>query len=701
MISPSSIDYNDKHYYILRDIEYSNLQRIDYRNLCFRVMNALNGDPLENLYEKSVKNALKTVDQQFKQEAQAICSSVPSGYTRILGELTDFAISQLTSGVDQFKFEVLFNAHISNEKLDLMNSTIRGVYRKYNMEALGEAIGADQERYGMGASFTWWGEHGLELRQIAPQDVLMSTNIYSSERKPIGITEMISYKDLRKFIEDEGLHQEIELPGGRKIMGIKTLNNMDIPIDDLNDLPYCPYIKPFGKYMQRKYTVSPVKYTLEECWGEIVSSRGFVDINHELTPTTSAETRSKSNFDGADVERTYYWDDKKKDLYVVINRMYVLKKLELVPSKKHERELTDAEKKEREEIFEHLEHFNPIDIAPYMLKREYVYPYTPVFGCLEYFDRYYAYNSMYNHNTYILSLLTFVSSASNRKELQKMMLGSGAVLDDIDGDIQILQKPQDMSALLNHLARLEQKMQDALSSYPATAITAMQKDRGTAAADGQLQETVSMGLSMPNKHLEMWASSLIYKALCLSIAFKKDLIQNKDMVLGYEDEAFSKILKSRRIEVVSKARAKVMNRIKAANVMALVPVLTQNPYIDQEKFLVDAIRIATYGDMDAANYIKKPELPPAQIQTNQQAGANVARAYTDEQELATTRPFDYAVSRTDMSSLPPNEQAEIAAMGSMIAEQGAGTANTSGLVMPPNSISAVPEVAGIQANEVI
>ena len=691
--NPGNIDYDEEHSYLLQWVRESRWARMEHRKFVQKVNLALDGCVESNRYEEAIKNAAKGMTGQYASLADALCKSVPSGRTNVFKRYTDLTVTQLASGYDDFDYRP-YDPYNTMEPTDYDKyaSMLEQIYIEKDIDGLVTGAVRSGVRYGGGYIFKLpytvdeEGPDGKKtkkvkyhIKRLDSQDMLLDgTRFQTTDDRFIGFSEMISFRDAAEYIKEKGLWVENTGARAGEPKGyIKTLNRMDIPLNSLKEISLCTWLTPAYKW-------DNIKYDMKTAFSNI----------SQTAITQDPKKRSESNYGGADIERVYMYDKKKNTLFVLLSQFYVMEAIKM-----------DEKEIKFDYEFEGHEHTLkkkiclPCPIHEFAFEEDSynTYPITPARAALDLFEQHYSYTSLYRHNGYIMSLITFISNSSNADELKKMMLGSGVILENIDGDIQTLIKSHDLSILTGLIQQLELQMQEDLNAYPPFAVSQMVNDRASAAESNSLQQTIAQGLALAKKNVDKFAAGLI-RAFMLDHAILSEeplAFNNK----GEYDEAAARVLATEAlIQVKSKNASLLGAKMDSSNAMAILGMIDPAKYLNQDTLapaLIDKAFGGSFSRGQRATFVKKPEITVDEMNANAMGGANMAGNITAEQGAADADPYGRAMG--DMADqLPPEVMGQVMERAQQMA---AGGENPNPAAQEANVPVSDPEQAGLMAND--
>ena len=319
MESIEGIDYNLWPNHVIQWLEESEVARVNYQYWLWRANLAKLGKPCKNLYQQELDSNLdKIADVEKRNSYKKHCIKVPEGSSFALKKAVDNRANQMSCGVDAYEYQVNdpYNI-IKPDTADLLAAQCQQDYVQNKLNVMSATFSRDLTWAGVAAVLIKYDpiSDKNKVMRINPKNIWFDTK-YSSlglERFR-GYSTMISWKKLKKMIaddKDEEVNLDIKAPDrsitreeekdAKKYWGIdktakynnrkiRTLNGLDIYVEDLNRLAASPQLGGLNYFYEydhdlhtcynlnwyRTYASDPVKRTNSQYNGDDVEDRKSV-----------------------------------------------------------------------------------------------------------------------------------------------------------------------------------------------------------------------------------------------------------------------------------------------------------------------------------------------------------------------------------------------------------------------------------------
>ncbi len=718
------IDFNNQYNYVLQWLYESVFARNAYRALLFRTSLAKEGKPSKNLYQEMMTtNAGKITDKEKKQKYMNMCACLPTGTSFALANAVDNRANQLAGGVDSYECEVNDPYMvIDDETEDLLAAKCQQDYVESGLKYMASQFSDDLTWTGMTAVLVKYDPENdnNKIYRINPKNTWFDTK-YSSlgQERFRGYSTMISWAKLLKMIEHDGdeINPSIEVNSqslfddkgqvkkDAKVTKtkIETLNGLSVYIQDLNKLATSPQLQEvvpntvFGEYL----------HDLNDCY----------NLGWYHTFANDAEARTKSGYNGDDVELTVMYDLSRKIEFKIINRRYIIS----ANSKCFRRKIP-------------YEIINPVTQTIKITKQEYClncplifkferrnmdmkpYPQAPVFPLLDEHDKLCAQIAKREHVTNILSLLRIVANSADAESIGDTLNIMGVILDDIQGDIQTIALNYNYEPIDSEINRLEALIKTRLKGYDDFDAMQAMGDRASAAESGMATGAIAQGLSTLQQTVMELYADIARQCIGNRVTYSKN--GNFRVWNGgdYSSLSVQEMSLLTIIDVKPKLAKKVQERAIATNALSMVGSLGQTGLVNAEgvAYLMEQ---AMFGQMPrglAARFVNKPNVTPETVAANAQQGSNMAQALQQNQIAYEQNPTAYEALDVTQSMTPDqiddvismysdqvnNEDSSMVdeTMAEDIAAQGATPVDTTGGGVSFGDIGIGSEAAGDLAN---
>lgn len=656
------LNFNDKWSYPIQWLQESYWARFAYRELLFRASLAKEGLPSRNLYqEQMTANTNRITDAEKRQKFKDMCACLPIGRSFALANAVDNRANQLAGGVDSYECEVNDPYMvIDDETEDLLAAQCSIDYAKSGVKFLSAQFAEDLSWSGMVAVLVKYNPKTdeNEVFRVNPKNTWWDTKYSSLGKERFrGFSTMISFSALLAMIENDGdeINPNLTAPD-RSIFDSKgnidkeakytdhhidTVNGLRLYVEDLNKLATTPGL-------QGAYDI--------DIWGEYSHDlHDCYNLNWYHTFATDPEARTKSGYNGDDVELTVVYDLTRKIEFKIINRRYVIS----ANSKAFRRQIpyeiinpfTQTIKLTSEEyclgcplIFQ-FERRN-MDLKPY--------PQAPVFPLLDEHDELCSQIAKRKHVTNILSLLRIQANAADADSLGDALNIMGIILDDIQGDIGTVSLAYNYEPIDSEINRLEAEIKARLKGYDDFDAMQAMGDRASAAESGMATGAIAQGLTtLQQTVMQLYAD---IARLCIGNRVTYSDKNNFRVYNGgdYSTLTIQQMASLAIVDVKPKLAKKVQQRALATNALALVANLGQSDFMSQElmSYLVEQALFEQMPRGMASKLLNKPTVSPETIQANAQQAQNMATALQQNQQMYEQNPGAYELNNVMQSASP-------------------------------------------------
>lgn len=663
--SDNYINFNNKWNYPIQWIEESYGARFMYQGLLYRTARMLHGEPFKNTYQDDVNSNLGPLSDEERGSLNSSCLTVPKGHSFMLADAIKTISNQLSSGVDTYEYTIddpfMTIAPDLEERLstqcsiDYANNKLGSYAGTYTNDMLCSGLVAVLVKYDP--------KHNKNIvERINPKNTWVDTMYHSTGRERYrGYSTMISWNELKKMVSDDGdeINTTIEAPAESifdekgefkkakyKNRKIRTLNGLDIYVDDINRIATSPQLQSvptiFGEY----------NHDFIQCY----------NMQYYHTLATDPKARTKNGYNGMDVELTVIYDLNRKIEFKIINRRFVIS----MNKRAFRRGLFFSETnpltnqkvyRYREEslecplIFKFLKP-NTMDDAPY--------PISPVFDLLDKHDELCGWIARRNHVSKILSILRIETNGADASSMKDLFNVMGIVIDDVQGEINSVNFQYSYDPIDSQIERLTEDIQRHLSSYTQFDALQMMGDRASAAESGMATGAIAQGVAdVQNALMDLYAD---IARLCLmnrviySPTDEFPIVNNGNYsTITIQDMALHAI-----IRVKSAMSKKVQERQLAANSMAVLSNLGQEFSPRLKAILIEQ---ALYGQVPRKtveeNLINIPS-SEKEIETARLMAQNQAQMLQQNQAMYEQDPTSYETQNV-IDNFSPDEVNQIIA----------------------------------------
>lgn len=656
------IDWNNACSYPLQWMWESQYARDAYRGYLYRVALAKEGLPSKNLYqEKMQSNVRKIGDKEKQKKFLDMCACLPIGRSFALANAVDNRANQLAGGVDTYECEVNDPYMVIDDKTeDLLAAKCEQDYAESDIKYMASQFSDDLTWTGMVAVLVkYCPETGKNrVLRINPKNTWFDTKYSSTgEERFRGYSTMISFDRLLKMIEDDGDEANPNLTAPERSIfddkgeidksakfskkHIDTVNGLRIYVEDLNKLATSPALQ--GNIYQQ--------------WNEYTHDLSCYNFGWYKSMANDAEAKTKSGYNGDDVELTVMYDLARKVEFKIINRRYVIS----ANSKAFRRKIP-------------YEIINPVAQTVKIKKEDFClgcplifkyerrntdlkpYPVAPVFPLLDEHDEVCSLIAKRKHVTDILSILRIRANSSDADSLGDTLNIMGVILDELQGDIETVNLANQYSyePLDAEINRLESVIKDRLKGYDDFDAMQAMGDRASAAESGLATGAIAQGLTtLQQTVMSLYAD---IARLCIGNYVTYSDKGNFKVWNGgdYSSLTIQQMATLAIVNVKPKLAKKVQERAIATNALGLVTNLAGSGLLNQEG-VAYLLEQAMFGQVPrglAAKFVNKPSVTPEAIAANAQQGANMAQALQINQQAYVNSPIPYEANSAMQSASP-------------------------------------------------
>lgn len=655
MESIEGIDYNLWPNHVIQWLEESEVARVNYQYWLWRANLAKLGKPCKNLYQQELDSNLdKITDIEKRNSYKKHCIKVPEGSSFALKKAVDNRANQMACGVDAYEYQVNdpYNI-IKPDTADLLAAQCQQDYVKNKLNVMSATFSRDLTWAGVAAVLIKYDpiSDKNKVMRINPKNIWFDTK-YSSlglERFR-GYSTMISWKKLKKMIaddKDEDVNLDIKAPDrsitreeekdAKKYWGIdktakynnrkiRTLNGLDIYVEDLNRLAASPQLGGLNYFYE-------YDHDLHTCY----------NLNWYRTYASDPVKRTNSQYNGDDVELTVIYDLDKKIEYKVINRRYVISANSKAFRRKIAFTITNpitGEQKERLDDFcldcplkFQFEEQENMDSFPH--------PWAPVFSLLDTHDEVCAWRAKREHVSKILSILRIETNGADAVSLRGVLNIMGIVLDDIQGDINSINFQYSYDPIDSEIAFRENRIQQLLHAYDQFDALQAMGDRASAAESGMAVGAIAQGLSTHQNAIMQLYADIARQCIANRVAYSPNqefpiVSLGEERALTLQEMALDAI-----INVKPALAAKVAERTIAANAMQVLASFSGRLSKSLEAYLMEKAMLGIMPKGFAESGILDQGANPQEIALAQQQAQNDAQMLAQNQQAYEQNPAEY------------------------------------------------------------
>ncbi len=677
MQSYDFIDWNHEWNYPIQWLEESDFARTQYQYWLWRVSLAKLGKPCKNLYQEELKTNLNNVSKADQEKYKEYCKTVPEGTSFALKKAADNRANQMSSGVDTYEYQINDPYMIIDaDTEDLLAARCEQDYVENKLGILSATFSRDLTWAGVAAVIVKYDpiSDKNKVMRINPKNIWFDTK-YSSlgiERFR-GYSTMISWKKLKAMIADdpnEEVNLEIKAPDtsitietvdgeGKKKYGInekakysnrkiRTLNGLDIYVEDLNRMAVSPQLNGLSEYGE-------YDHDLRTCY----------NLNWYRTYATDPEKKVKSAYNGDDVELTVIYDLDNKIEFKIINRRYVIAANKNAFHRKIAFTITNpvtGEQKTRLDDF-CLDCPLKFQFEEQENMDKFPHPWSPIFSLLDTHDELCGWRAKRDHVSKILSILRIETNGADATSLRGVLNIMGVVLDDIQGDINSINFQYDYTPIDSEIAFRENRIQQLLHAYDQFDALQAMGDRASAAESGMALGAVAQGLSTHQNAIMQLYADIARQCIANRVAYSSRM---EFPVAGYGARSSSISIQAMALDAVVNVKPmltkKVQERTIAANALQILGTLKDQLSQDIQAYLIEQIMMGTMPRGFAQSGILDKGPSEQEMALAQQQAKNDAMALQQNQQAYEQNPVDYEVSSAMQNNTPEEIDQMIAGM---------------------------------------
>ena len=670
------IDWNHDWNYPIQWLEESDSARTSYHYWLWRASLAKLGKPCKNLYQEELKSNLNKVDSVDRAKYEEYCRCVPEGTSFAIKKAVDNRANQMASGVDTYEYKINdpFGI-IDDDTEDLLSAQCQIDYVRNRLNILSATFSRDLTWAGLAAVIVKYDpvSDKNKVLRVNPKNVWFDTK-YSSlglERFR-GYSTMISWKKLKEMIandDNEEVNLDIKAPDrsilkeeddgkGKKVWNvdksakysnrkIRTLNGLDIYVEDINRLATSTQlsggINQFDEY----------DHDLRTCY----------NLNWYRTYASDPKVRSKSLYNGDDVELTVLYDLDQKIEFKIINRRYVISANGKAFHRKIAFTITNpvtGEQKTRMDDF-CLDCPLKIQFEEEENMDKFPHPWSPVFSLLDTHDELCGWRAKRDHVSKILSILRIETNAADAASLRGVLNIMGIVLDDIQGDINSINFQYDYTPIDSEIAFREQRIQQLLHSYDQFDALQAMGDRASAAESGMALGAVAQGLSTHQNAIMQLYADIARQCIANRVAYSP----RQDFPISNYGSNSSVSIQQMALDAIINVRpamaVQIHEKAVAANALQLVANLAQSGLVNKDgiAYLMERALMGTVPRKVASSFVREQGPSQEEIALAQQQAQNEAMALQQNQQAYEQNPVPYEVDNVMQTQSPDDIDAII------------------------------------------
>ncbi len=705
-MSKDYIDFNNDYSYPLQWIYESMPARYSYQCMIHRVNLAMQGKPSKNLYKAELESNLKNLSEaDMSKEDKARCLCVPEGESFVLRKAVQNRMNQMAGGVDSYECEVNDPyLLVDDETIDLLSAKCHQDYIESDLESFSSVFSRDLTNYGVAAVLVNYcpKTEKNEILRINPKNIWFDTMYTTTGKERFrGYSTMISWAKLKEMIEKDkdSINYKLDVPDrsvynknekmdahikvGRK--KITTLNDLDIYIQDMNKLAVAPDLQGYPLSYFSEYD-----HDLNNCY----------NLSWYRTFATDPEAKTRSGYNGDDVELTVIYDLDRKIEFKIINRRFVIS----ANCHSFRREITFP-------IYNPMTDETTYRVDEYCLdcplkfrfeeknnRDIYSYPFAPAFTLLDTHDKLCAWRAKREHVSKILSILRIETNGADASSLKKTLNIMGIILDDIQGDINSINFQYDYTAIDTEIQYLEGVIVESLSAYTQFDALQAMGDRASAAESGMAQGAIAQGLATHQKAIMRLYGDIARQCLANRVVYSANQEFPVYNIGGYSSVTAQQMATVVLVDVKPRLAKEVREKAMSANAVAIATNFKDILTPEGIAYFLEQAMLGQAPRKVIATFIQKPGASKEEVAAAQQQAMNQAEMLKQNQQAYEANPTGYEVKNV-MENATPGEIDSL--IMSMAGGNGEPAVGNSSAVEPPASDEqeAVPENIDMQGQE--
>lgn len=700
------VDWNVDSNRVLQWLYESMPARYSYQCQIHRANLAMQGKPSRNLYKEELESNLKRIpEEELSSDDRARCLCVPEGESFVVRRAVQNRMSQMSSGVDSY--ECVVNDPymlIEPDTEDLLAAKCEQDYVENKLGTFSSIFSRDLTLYGMTAALVNYCPvtDKNEVLRINPKNVWFDTMYTSTGKERFrGYSTMISFAKLKEMLEKEKENEEInsmlEVPDrsmfnknsqpdkhikiGRK--KITTINDLEIYIQDMNRLAASADLQGYPMSYFAEYD-----HDLNNCY----------NLGWYRTLATDAEAKTKSGYNGDDVELTVVYDLDRKVEFKVINRRFVISAnhnafCRTVVFPIHN-PITDEETYRVEEFA--LECPLKFQFEEQAARDIASYPISPVFTLLDEHDKLCAWRAKREHVTKILSILRIETGGADATSLRKTLNVMGVILDDVQGDINSINFAYDYNPIDSQISYIENTIIAVLHAYDQFDALQAMGDRASAAESGMALGAIAQGLVVHQNAIMQMYAEIARQSLANRVVYSPS---QEFAVTNYGQNSsitIQQMALNAIINVKPRLAKEIHEKTMASNAIAIASNFKEILTPDGVAYFLSQGMLGQAPRKLIASFINVPGASAQEVANAQLQAQNQAMMLQQNQQMYEQNPVSYEVNNVRRNATPEEMDQIIASFSG-----GAPMGGQGGAIEPPTDdlAESSPELLDMQQQE--
>lgn len=668
--SNNTLDFNLDANTVIQWIQESEQSRREYQCLLHRVNMAMQGIPSKNLYQEELTSNINRLDPMEREAAKKSgCTTVKEGRSYILRKAIANRMNQMSGGVDAYEYQINDPyMMVDDDTEDLLSAKCEQDYIENKLEEFAPKFSQDLTNAGMAAVLVKYCSEKDKntIERINPKNVWWDTMYSTTGRERFrGYSLMISWDKLKHIIEVENdvINNKLEVPrtsifdkdgkmsqaakiGKKKI---RTVNDLDIYINDMNKLAESPSLQgsvsTWGEY----------DHDLMTCY----------NLGYYRSFANDPEAKTKSGYNGQDVELTVIYDLDRKIEFKVINRRYVISAN--VDSFRRQIAFPIYDPRTDQTTYR-VDDFCldcPLKIQfSEMGGRDYLsYPLPPVLPFLEVHDELCAWRAKRDHVVHILSILRIETNGADATSLRKTLNIMGVILDDIQGDVNSINFAYDFNPIDSQIQYLENTIIEGLHAYDQFDALQTMGDRASAAESGMAVGAIAQGLATHQNAIMALYADIARQCIANRVAYSTEQEFPINNCGDYRSITIQQMALNAIVNVKPKLAKRAQERTLAANALTLLGSLKD---VLPQEGMAYLIQQAMFGQVPrklAGSFVKQQGPSEQEIALAQQQAQNQAQMLQQNQMAYEQDPMAYETQNVMNTQSPEAIDQIIAGIG--------------------------------------
>lgn len=646
------IDFNQPYNYVLQWLYESESARNKYQLDCRKVDLAFVGKPSRNYYQEDLNSNIDAVaDGAVRESYRKACVNAPVGESFVMHQAVMNRASQIAGGVDSYEC-VLDDPYMiaDPQSADLIAAMCEHDYIRSNLGSKAPIFSQDLTKYGMTVALVRYDkeEDRNIITRIHPKNCWVDTkySVDGSERFRAYST-MISFNSLVDIIKKDGDKVNTRLSaydrsifdGDGKIDNvstydkktIRTLNGLRFYVQDLNRLAGSTELETaLGSFPE-------YQHDLQTCYNS----------GYYRSLANDAEAKTKTGYEGDDVELTVLYDLNRKIEFKIINRRFVISANEKAFRRKINVEIDNPV---RNSVKDKLIDFKLECPLKFRFEDQAFnsmspYPISVAMLLQDQHDRLCSWRAMRRHVSLILSILRIATNAADAQSLKGRINIMGVVLDDIQGDIGTIDFAYDYSRIDSEIAYIEDTIIKTMHAYNEFDAMQAMGDRASASESGLAGSAIANGLTIHQKTVMDMYADIARQCIANRVVYSDKDEFSVFNAGDYSELTIKELTTLAVVNVKSKLAKKSSDKMLATNALAILgSVQGQNLPPEARSFLFTQ---ALYGQVPrklAAQFGGVKTMSESVVKANTLEAENMANMLKQNQQMYEANPSQYEIA---------------------------------------------------------